>query len=79
VSERTIRRGFRELFGTTVFNYLTSIRMEQAEKLLRKGNCSVAEVANIVGYSHLGLFANVFKRHYGICPRECLMGKKSGS
>ncbi len=79
VSDRTLRRGFRELFGTTVFSYLTEKRMEQAEKLLREGKRSVAEVANIVGYSHLGLFANVFKRQYGICPRECLMGKKSVS
>lgn len=79
VSDRTLRRGFRELFGTTVFNYLTERRMEQAERLLREGNRSVAEVANIVGYSHLGLFANMFKRQYGICPRECLMGKKSVS
>jgi AraC-like DNA-binding protein len=77
VSERTLRRGFRELFGTTVLGYLTQRRMEQAEKLLREGNRSVAEVANIVGYSHLSLFAGVFKRQYGICPRECLMGKKS--
>jgi AraC-like DNA-binding protein len=77
VSDRTLRRGFRELFCTTVFSYLTEQRMEQAEKLLREGNRSVAEVANIVGYSHLGLFANVFKRQYGICPRECLMRKKS--
>jgi AraC-like DNA-binding protein len=77
VSGRTLRRGFRELFGTTVFNYLTFMRMEQAERLLREGNRSVAEVANLVGYSHLGFFASVFKRQYGICPKQCLMGKKT--
>jgi AraC-like DNA-binding protein len=53
VSDRTLRRSFQELFGTTVFGYLTEKRMEQAEILLREGNSSVAEVANIVGYSHL--------------------------
>ncbi|MBW4510705.1 MAG: AraC family transcriptional regulator [Scytonematopsis contorta HA4267-MV1] len=60
VSDRTLRRGFHELFGTTVFGYLTEKRMEQAEILLREGNSSVAEVANIVGYSHLSLFARSF-------------------
>lgn len=79
VSDRTLRRGFRELFGTTVFSYLTVMRMEQAERLLREGKLTVAEVANIVGYSHLSLFASVFKRQYGIRPKECLMGKKSVS
>lgn len=76
VSGRTLRRGFRELFGTTVFNYLLQKRMEKAEKLLREGNYTVTEVANLVGYSHLGLFASVFKRQYGISPRECIVGKK---
>lgn len=28
VSDRTLRRGFKEMFGTTVFGYLTNIRME---------------------------------------------------
>lgn len=35
--DRTLRRGFRELFGTTVVGYLTTLRMERAEQLLREG------------------------------------------
>ncbi|WP_334942522.1 AraC family transcriptional regulator [Nostoc sp.] len=31
---RTLRRGFQELFGTTVFRYLTEKRMEWAEQLI---------------------------------------------
>ncbi|MDM9379795.1 AraC family transcriptional regulator [Chlorogloeopsis sp. ULAP01] len=79
VSDRTLRRGFRELFGTTVFGYLTQMRMEKAEQFLRGTNMTVAEVANLVGYTHLGHFAAAFKRRYGITPRECLLGKKSVS
>lgn len=77
VSERTLRRGFQELFGTTVFGYLTSQRMEQAKQLLRSGKLSVAEVANLSGYSQPGNFAAVFKRKFGITPRQCLSGKKN--
>lgn len=79
VSDRTLRRGFQELFGTTVFGYLTQIRMEKAEQFLRESNMTVAEVANLVGYTHLGHFAAAFKRKYGITPRECFVGKKSTS
>ena len=75
ISELTLRRGFRELFGTTVIGYLTSLRMEQAELLLREKKLSVAEVSNLVGYSHLGYFAKVFKRKFGISPSECLAGR----
>ena len=77
VSDRTLRRGFKELFGKTVFGYLTQQRMIQAERLLRDGKMTVAEVANRVGYAHLGCFAAAFKQQFGITPSECVMGKES--
>jgi AraC-like DNA-binding protein len=75
VSDRTLQRGFRDVFGTTVIGYLTQQRMKQAEELLRAGCCTVTEVANRVGYTHLGHFAIGFKQQFGITPRECLAGK----
>ena len=75
VSARTLRNGFRKVFGTTVIGYLNQQRMQQAEMMLRMGDYSVAEVANLVGYSHLGHFAAAFKRQFGITPSECLAGK----
>ncbi|MBP5974013.1 helix-turn-helix transcriptional regulator [Brasilonema sp. CT11] len=77
VSDRTLRRGFQKLFGTTVFGYLTDKRMEWAEQLLRQGNTTVAAVANRIGYTHQGRFALAFKRKYGITPSECFFGKMS--
>lgn len=73
ISDRTLRYGFKALFGTTVFNYLTHKRLERAEQLLRNGGVTVAEVANLLGYSHLGHFAAAFKRQFGITPSECLL------
>jgi AraC-like DNA-binding protein len=72
VSDFTLCRGFQEIFGTMVISYLTQKRLEQAELLLREKKLSVAEVANLVGYTHLGYFAKVFKRQFGITPSECL-------
>lgn len=75
ISDRTLQRGFRRLFDTTVIGYITYLRIEQAEQLLRAGDLSVAEVANLVGYSHLGHFAAAFKRQVGITPSQCSSGK----
>lgn len=75
ISDRTLQRGFRQLFDTTIIGYITFLRIVQAEKLLRSGNTTVAEVANALGYSHLGHFAAAFKRQFGITPSECLAGK----
>ncbi|WP_026087714.1 helix-turn-helix transcriptional regulator [Chlorogloeopsis fritschii PCC 9212] len=72
VSPRTLKRGFPELFGTTVFGYLCDRRMEYAQKLLRQGNLTVIEVANIVGYSNPGHFAAAFKRRFCITPKQYL-------
>lgn len=70
ISDRTLRRGFQKLFGTTVFGYLTHQRMKKSEQLLLDSDRTIAEVANMVGYCHLGHFAAAFKRHFGITPSE---------
>jgi AraC-like DNA-binding protein len=77
VSDRTLRRGFRQIFGTTVVGYLTNQRLERAEQLLRGRDRTVAEVASLVGYVRSSYFAAAFKRKFGITPTECLAGKKS--
>ncbi|ESA35154.1 transcriptional family [Leptolyngbya sp. Heron Island J] len=75
ISDRTLRRGFKELYGTTVIGYLTQQRMQRAKRLLQEGQGTVTEVARIVGYGHLGHFAAAFKRQFGITPKQCLAGK----
>ncbi|MBD2253854.1 helix-turn-helix transcriptional regulator [Nostoc parmelioides] len=84
VSDRTLQRGFQILFQTTVVGYLTQLRLDKAEQLLRQGDVrnrqrqpTVAEVANLVGYGHLGHFSAAFKRRFGITPRQCLAGNKT--
>ncbi|MGG6285192.1 helix-turn-helix transcriptional regulator [Leptolyngbya sp. AN03gr2] len=77
LSHRTLQRGFQTLFDTTIVGYLKQRRLDQAEQLLRQGNRSVAEVALLVGYGHLGHFATAFKRRFGITPSQCLAGKRT--
>lgn len=72
-----LKQGFRKVFGTSAFQYLHNYRMEQAQLLLYEGNMRVAEVANMVGYSHLGQFTAAIKRKFGISPSDCLKGEKS--
>ena len=65
-----LKRGFREVFGTTVLGYVQSLRLEQAQRLLRDTNLTVAEIASQVGYESIGHFRYLFKRQFGITPRE---------
>jgi AraC-like DNA-binding protein len=72
VSDYTLKQGFRELFGTTVFGFLRQQRLEQARILLQMGELSVTEIALTVGYSSLSAFNAAFKQKFGINPSAYL-------
>ena len=67
-----LKEGFRQVFGTTVFGYLRSHRLEKARQLLSTDTMSVTEVAYTVGFSNRGYFASAFRSKFGINPREYL-------
>lgn len=69
LNDCTLKRGFRQVFGTTVFGYVRQQRLTKARQLLLDREMSVAEVACIVGYSHPGHFAAAFKREFGVSPK----------
>lgn len=69
-----LKRGFRQVFGTTVFGYVRRLRMDKARAMLDSGSFSVTEVALTTGYNCLGYFSSAFKRQFGILPREYKKG-----
>lgn len=78
VGHCTLHKGFQSLFGVTPFAYLTRQRMEQAKRLLQEPHCTVAEVANQVGYANPSQFAAAFKRQFGITPSASIRGRAIG-
>lgn len=68
INQTKLKSGFKQLFGTTVFGYLTDIRMEKARLLILSENKNVGEVADLVGYQHPHHFAAAFKRKFGYSP-----------
>jgi len=65
-----LKRGFRQLYRTTVFGYVRTLRMERARMMLAAGESTVSEAALAAGYSCFGHFAKVFRQHFGIMPRD---------
>ena len=64
-----LKRGFKEVFNTTVFDYLRDRRMERAQQLLLDGQLKVATVAHAVGYNSPTSFNAAFKQKYGVSPK----------
>lgn len=59
---------FSELIGEAPMHYLTRLRMQLAARHLRQGKCSVASVADAVGYDSSAAFQRAFKRYFGVPP-----------
>lgn len=60
-------RLFKNVYGKTPHQYLTSVRIEKATQLLRIDK-SVSEVCYAVGFESLSSFGSLFKRIIGVAP-----------
>ncbi|MEH2081243.1 MAG: AraC family transcriptional regulator [Nostoc sp.] len=70
LNDCTLKRGFREVFGTTVFSYVRSHRLEQARQLLQIGDMNIKEIAHLVGYADPKSFAIAFRKQFGLNPKD---------
>ncbi|MWW25424.1 helix-turn-helix domain-containing protein [Algibacter lectus] len=65
-----LKQGFKLIFSTTIFKYISCLRMEQAKKQIVEKKCTVAEAAYHVGYKHPQHFTVAFKKIYGYLPSD---------
>lgn len=72
INECYLKKGFKEMYGTTIFDFFQSQRMEHAKYLLYEKGLTVTEVAASLGYSSISHFSTAFKKHTGIKPCELL-------
>ncbi len=69
---------FKKTFGLTVGQYITDKKLEYAKLLLTKQGRSVAETAELLGYSLPNNFTRAFKNKFGQTPREyCSLYKEN--
>lgn len=77
VSQNHLTRSFKKKFGMTVIDYITEHRLTLAESMLKNTNKTVTMIADEVGYFDYVYFSKLFKRHYGMTPREYRIVTKS--
>lgn len=61
---------FKEETGMTPLDYIVSIRVEHAKKLLEATEKSVAEISSECGFSSGNYFSTVFKKCVSLTPKE---------
>ena len=70
ISRVHLHRKMKELTGQTPHDFVRNIRLKQAANLLAEGNMNVAEVVYACGFGNAASFSTVFKKFYGMSPRE---------
>jgi AraC family transcriptional activator of pyochelin receptor len=70
INEFKLKKGFKETFHQTVFEYLSDVRLEIAKSDLLEKKKSITEIAFELGYSSLQHFSAAFKKKFGISPSK---------
>jgi transcriptional regulator GlxA family with amidase domain len=70
LSERSLHRSFHQALGCSPMEYLTRIRLQRAQELLKRSGATVTEVAHSVGFSDSSYFSRKFRQAVGVSPRD---------
>ena len=70
VSTSHFSKIFKQETGGTFMNYMISLRMEHAKKLLLQTNYKSLVIGEMVGYPEPNYFSYVFKKNCGISPAK---------
>ena len=70
ISRVHLHRKMKELTGQTPHDFIRNIRLKRAAYLLSGQGVNVTEVMYACGFSNSASFSTVFKKFYGVSPRE---------
>lgn len=77
ISRAQLHRRMKEMTGIAPSAFIRNLRMQQAAKLLAKGDISISQVTYAVGMSNPNHFTTAFRKYFGVPPKE-YMEKHSG-
>ncbi len=70
INPTTLKTAFKAVYGNSIAAHIKEHRMEQAAKMLRESDVSIAEIAQAVGYDSQSKFSAAFKAVFKVLPRE---------
>ena len=77
LSLKKLKEGFKQLYGSTVYQFILDHKMNHARQLLGSGSYNVNEVALQLGYSNSSHFIDAFKKKFGTTPKKYLLSVSS--
>ena len=68
LSESTLKRNFKLMCGSNIYEYYLKKKMERAHEMLDENPMTVKEVAYKLGYDKVSNFITIFKKYYEFSP-----------
>lgn len=68
IAPTTLKKTFSDIYGTSIYAYLKTYRLQEAQKKLLRTELSIAEIANAVGYENPAKFSTAFQKECGMSP-----------
>lgn len=70
ISRAQLHRKLKEITGVSTADFIRNLRLQRAAELLAEGKVGVTQVAYDVGFGSQSHFSTVFRRHFGVSPRD---------
>jgi AraC-like DNA-binding protein len=70
LNEFKLKKGYKQLFDTTVFGHVHRLRMQKAQEMLKQKTANVSEAAFFIGYNNVSSFCTEFKKRFGYSPGQ---------
>lgn len=70
MSKSKLSELYRSIYGTTIIEYVTNLRIEYAKELLANSAYQIKEISAIIGYAQQSTFTYIFKEKTGMTPRD---------
>lgn len=72
-----LSHAFKREYGISPINYMISRRVEESKYLLAETDLSMSQIAQLLGFSSLSYFSQVFRRSQEISPKEYRNSQRS--
>lgn len=70
MNEFKLKKGYKQVFGTTIFGDFNKVRMEEAKNHLLGTDKSISDISLLAGYDDPPNFIRAFKHYFGLAPNQ---------
>lgn len=70
ISPNYFSKLFKEKSGQNFNDYVTHVRLQKSLEMMQDPNLGLTEIAALIGYDSYAYFSSVFRKRFGISPRN---------